>query len=262
VEYIQENVGKKTVKDIAGHLGKKPSTIRDVIQDHGFSESQRINERDKARIEKVLKTKSLYKSIKSQLSPEELDFFVEEWISAMIQFQEDMLPTEESELRDLIMIGILKNRVMAENREVIVRRERLEHDLEHEEGLQTQDLQKIMEIKQELATISALVSNNLKTFRELIDKSDSARKNLRASRTQRIQRVDDAKRNFTEWLRLISEYENRAQVGREMDIMKQSMEQQEEKLSQPYIYANNKIDLPVLNHQTIKGVEFDEGDNE
>lgn len=257
LEFIRENAGKMPVKEIAQHLGKRSLTIIEVIQAQKLIQDNGATSNDKVRIIEVLKARPFYRSLIKQLNSEELEIFIEDWVDTICQFQEDLLPTEEAQVRDLIIINIMKNRILQENRDIIDRRTRFESDLKREESLKDPDQAKIRFWRGEISGMHNVLDRNLKSFAELLTKAESARQKLNASRDSRIKKIDDAKQNFTNWLRMISEYENKAQVGREMDLMRQALEKQEREMGEFYEYADNRIDVPVLNHLTVEDKEFD-----
>lgn len=261
-EFIRENAAKMPIQEIAKHLDKSSRVVISAIEKHRFRDLNLFSEVDKQRVVETLRMKPFFKLLRKQLSQDELEIFVTEWVNITLQFQEDLLPTEESELRDLITLSIMKNRILEENRQLMDKRMVLEEHLKQQQSLGPAGSKEfIVQCRSDINEVHSIIDRNIKNFKELMQREEAARTNLNASRGQRIKKIDDARQNFTNWLRLISEYESRTKVGREMDIVRQSMEKREKQFGEFTSYADGKIDMPVLNELTADGKEFEEEDD-
>jgi len=78
-------------------------------------------------------------------------------------------------------------------------------------------------------------------------------KDLKATREQRIKRLEDSKQTFIGWVRnLMSNPEARRQMGNDMEKMRLAMEVEKERLSEYHQYEDGKIDQPFLTPDTVK----------
>ena len=79
-------------------------------------------------------------------------------------------------------------------------------------------------------------------------------KDLKATREQRIKRLEDSKQTFIGWVRnLMSNPETRREMGESMEKMRLAMGIEKDRLSEWHQYEDHLVDQPFLTPDTTKG---------
>ena len=78
-------------------------------------------------------------------------------------------------------------------------------------------------------------------------------KDLKATREQRIKRLEDSKQTFIGWVRnLMSNPDVRRQIGTDMEKMRLAMDAEKNRLSEYHKYEDGNLDQPFLTPDTVK----------
>ena len=78
-------------------------------------------------------------------------------------------------------------------------------------------------------------------------------KDLKATREQRIKRLEDSRETFIGWVQnLMTNPEIRQELGIEMEKMRMAMNKEAERLSEYHTYEDKTIDQPFLTPDSIK----------
>tara|TARA_R110000824_G_scaffold9415_10_gene42211 strand:- start:23893 stop:24672 length:780 start_codon:yes stop_codon:yes gene_type:complete len=199
-----------------------------------------------------------WKEIKTQLSTEELKGFEARWAALNQQFQ-DILPTDQMQMKDLITLEILINRVLTEKHGVLSTINRLEKQLKREEekAVEFQDTNLMLNIETQLN--AAMASQNARTTEhmKLQEKKDAKFKDLKATRDQRFKQLEDSRKSFFDLLKILDEKESRTKEGRQIELMKLSAKHKAKELAEYTEYDDGTVDRPLLNSDTA-GEEEDE----
>jgi hypothetical protein len=78
-------------------------------------------------------------------------------------------------------------------------------------------------------------------------------KDLKATREQRVKRLEDSKQTFIGWVRnLMTNPEARREIGTSMEKMRLAMIKEGERLSEYHKYEDGSIDQPFLTPDSVK----------
>ena len=78
-------------------------------------------------------------------------------------------------------------------------------------------------------------------------------KDLKATREQRIKRLEDSKQTFIGWVRnLMTNHEVRHEIGTEMEKMRLATNKEAERLSEYHQYEDGTVDQPFLTPDSVK----------
>ena len=100
--------------------------------------------------------------VKEQLSTDELRGFEARWVVLNQQFQ-DVLPTDQMQMKDLITLESLINRLLTEKHKVLSTIDRLEKQLEREEKLPDEDRDVNLMLNIETQLNAAMASQSART---------------------------------------------------------------------------------------------------
>ena len=190
----------------------------------------------------------------------ELEYFESTWIGLVKQFREDVLPAEELQIKQFITIDILINRSMKERKRHIQETERLQRDVEREYELpeDARDIAKLANLETQLSFARNSIANYTNEYTKLLNEQQKISKDLKATREQRIKRIEDGKSSWVGLIRMLEDEEIREKEGREMEIMNMATQKTKKELRELFTYADDNVDNPLLNCDTMLEEPSDE----
>jgi len=251
-EFIRENHKEMSIQEIATHLDRDPDSIGSYVK-------QKIGNTtlDEREIEALhdLQSRPFWKDLQKQFSEDELQSLLYHWGRIITQFRDDVLPTEELQIIDAIKLEILMNRALIgqqTNMKDIGRYEELVTDEKRKE-LEIQDKDYIFNLERQIAVCRAAQESLTREYKDLQTKKASMLKDLKATREQRIKRLEDSKQTFIGWVRnLMSNPETRREIGVEMEKMRLAADVEATRLSEYHKYEDGMIDQPFLTPDSVK----------
>jgi hypothetical protein len=166
----------------------------------------------------------------------------------MKQFREDVLPAEELQIKQFITIDILINRSMKERKRHITETEKLqkEVDKEYNKPDDSRDMAKLVNLETQLSFARNSIANYTNEYTKLLNEQQKISKDLKATREQRIKRIEDGKSSWIGLIRMLEDDDIREKEGREMVILNMATEKAKEKLHRshtsrflnPYKHSN------------------------
>jgi hypothetical protein len=196
-----------------------------------------------------------WKELKQQFTEDELKLFQYHWARIISQFKDDVIPTEELQVVDLIKLELLMNRSLKYNKDNIGLISQFEGDIQRlrVEGVTSERSDEIFNLERQVASLKASQESLNKDYRELQTKKNSMLKEMKATREQRVKRLEDSRQSFTAWLAyLVSNPEIAKGYGMEMEKMRLAMEQEKDRLSAYHEYQDGLVDQPFLTSETVK----------
>lgn len=253
-KYIRENIQSLTAEQIAENLNRNPAPIKRYI-----SESKNLLPSNLAAEDELLKQKlygkTFWQEIKKQFDEDsgELEYFENIWINLMKQFREDVLPAEELQIKQFITIDILINRSMKERKRHIAETEKLQRlvDKEYEKIEQERDIPKLANLETQLSFARNSIASYTNEYTKLLTEQQKISKDLKATREQRIKRIEDGKSSWVGLIRMLEDEDIREKEGREMEIIKMATTKAKESLMSYHQYQDGKLDNPFLTPETV-----------
>lgn len=195
--WIQQNIGQLTALEIATHLDRDPESVEQFIK-RKFKIG--ITNEEQAAFE--LEDRPYWTELQLQFTESELELFKYHWARIISQFKDDVIPTEELQVVDLIKLELLMNRCLKQNKdniEQISSFERLADEARSVDPDQ-QDKEAIFNLDRQVASLRASQESLNRDYRELQAKKSLMLKEMKATREQRVKRLEDSKHNFTMWM--------------------------------------------------------------
>ena len=125
--------------------------------------------------------------------------------------------------------------------------------VEKNKSLEIQDKDYIYNLERQIAVSRAAQESLTREYKDLQTKKASMLKDLKATREQRIKRLEDSKQTFIGWVRnLMSNPDTRRELGIEMEKMRLAMKEEERRLSNYHQYEDGGVDQPFLTPDTVK----------
>ncbi len=248
--FISKNIEAMAIEDLARELDRDVLSLEQFIKrklKHGLSAEETVAF--------SLEDRPYFIELKSQFTEDELELFKYHWSRIIAQFKDDVFPTEELQVIDVIKLEILMNRCLKSNKDNIELLSSYERSLKDERALnkEQQDQDYIINLERQLASVRASQESLNRDYRELQSKKASMLREMKGTREQRIKRLEDSKQSFTSWVaHLMQDPDTMKQYGIEMEKMRLSMLKEKERLSAFHKYDDGIIDQPFLTPDTVK----------
>jgi hypothetical protein len=250
IQYIEEHIKTDSYTDIALHLDRDPDSVeKHIKKNYGKGASaEEIAAFD-------LENRAYWPEIKNQFTDEELKLFRYHWARIISQFRDDVIPTEELQVVDLIKLELLMNRCLKFNKDNIQQISALEALIAEERSRDPdqQNADQIFNMERQVSSLKASQESLNKDYRELQTKKNSMLKEMKATREQRVKRLEDSKQSLTGWIAfLMTNPDVTQKYGIEMEKMRLAMEAEKDRLSEYHKYQDGMVDQPFLNADTLK----------
>jgi hypothetical protein len=254
-QYIAENYQGLTVQEIATNLNRNIDPIKRYI-----NENQLLSNSEEAKDFEILKhklhLKTFWNEIKRQFDSDsgELEYFEDTWVGLIKQFREDVLPAEELQIKQFITIDILINRSMKERKRHIAETDKLQKlvDAEYAKSESDRDIPKLANLETQLSFARNSIANYTNEYTKLLNEQQKISKDLKATREQRIKRIEDGKSSWVGLIRMLEDEELREKEGREMEILSLATDNYKKKLSEYHQYQDKTVDKPFLTPDSVE----------
>ena len=255
-EFIRDNIGTLSIEQIAEALNRTVKPVQRYVTESKIGIQSKDEQENDRTLRQKLHAKTFWIEITKQFdeSTGELQYFEDTWIGLVKQFREDVLPAEELQIKQFITIDILINRSMKERKRHIADTEKLQEEVDREYKLpeDVRDGPKLANLETQLSFARNSIANYTNEYTKLLNEQQKISKDLKATREQRIKRIEDGKSSWIGLIRMLEDEEIREKEGREMEIMNMAVEQQVKNLSEYHTYQDGEVDTPLLTPETVK----------
>ena len=193
--------------------------------------------------------------LEAQFTESELELFKYHWSRIISQFKDDVFPTEELQVVDVIKLELLMNRCLKGNKENIEQINTYDIMIKDERARDKdqQDMDYIINLERQVASLRASQESLNRDYRELQAKKGAMLKEMKGTREQRIKRLEDSKQSFTSWVAsMMQDPERMKKYGIEMEKMRVAMRKEQDRLAELHQYDDGTIDQPFLTPDTVK----------
>ncbi len=251
MEFIEANAEVLSVNEIASHLNRDPSSIKEWIEKRvGFTPKQK----KEAAVANELKGRTYYKELKNQFTEDELEMFEYHFKKMWSQFKDDVFHTEEMQIIDTIKLELLMNRILKsqqDNQNLISHYER-EIQVEKSVDKDQRDIDVIMNLERSIAVTRASQETLSKDYKDLQSRKATMLKDLKGTREQRIKQIEDSKQTFASLIKTMATNPSvRIKMGLDMEKMRLAAEAEKERLGGYHQYEDGVVDQPFLTPQTL-----------
>ena len=255
-EFIRNNIGVISIEEIAEKLNRTTKPIEKYISESKIGIKTIDEQENDKTLRQKLHAKTFWTEIERQFdeSTGELAYFEDTWIGLVKQFREDVLPAEELQIKQFITIDILINRSMKERKRHIADTEKLQVkvDEEYSKPEDQRDIAKLANLETQLSFARNSIANYTNEYTKLLNEQQKISKDLKATREQRIKRIEDGKSSWVGLIRMLEDEDIREKEGREMAIMAMATQKTREKLSEYHEYEDNLVDSPLLTSEVVQ----------
>ena len=247
---ISRLVNSMTPEDIAKKLNRDTTSVENFIK-----RKLKVGLSHEEAAAYSLEDRPYWVELKAQFTDHELELFKYHWSRIISQFKDDVFPTEELQVVDVIKLEILMNRCLKGNKDNIEQINAYDKMIKDERSRDKdqQDHDYIINLERQVASLRASQESLNRDYRELQAKKASMLREMKGTREQRIKRLEDSKQSFTSWVAsMMQDPEKMKRYGIEMEKMRMAMKKEEERLSSFHKYEDGTVDQPFLSPETVK----------
>jgi len=247
--FIRANATKMKPVQIAERLNRSEKQILTYLNEHSAlavdvpiiadaqTEAGLLEARHK------LRQTMAWRQLRDELDEEELLYFEEKYAQYMTQFREDVLVTEETQIFLVIKLEIMMHRnSKAKKNANQDPSEMSESDRDYVMGIETQ-----------IQACKSAESARSTEFIKLEEKHQALLKDLKATRDQRVSRVESSRETFLGTIKRLQQEDEREFTGRHMELLRNAADRENARLGSAHTFEDGIEDLPVLNADTILG---------
>jgi hypothetical protein len=142
---------------------------------------------------------------------------------------------------------------MKERKRHIAETEKLQRlvDAEYEKPEDQRDIPKLANLETQLSFARNSIANYTNEYTKLLGEQQKISKDLKATREQRIKRIEDGKSSWLGLIRMLEDEEIREREGREMEIISMATQKAIKDLQQYHSYADKTLDKPFLTPESV-----------
>ncbi len=257
-KFILDNMNKKTVEEIAEHLNRDVKIVDKVIRT--YIDLPQANNQT-ARFH--LKKSSYWRQLKEAFDENELVAIEDEYVKLVQQFREDIVASEEIQLLDLIKLGILQQRNLKGKQNIITNMQRYQKMVDDILGkadgnfsaVTPDSQQQIMEINKNIQACMGAESARTAEFNELQKQKNVLFDKVMGSRDQRVTEILNSKITFAGLIKELVNRDKQIEESRFLELGKMAVEKEYKRLMQPYKYADETIDNPIICADVVEQLE-------
>ena len=126
-------------------------------------------------------------------------------------------------------------------------------DDERELDKEEQDFDRILNLERQVAVLRAAQESLSKDYKDLQTRKNVLLKELKGTREQRIQRLEDSKHSFIGWVKNLTQNPDEVhRIGLEMEKMRLAAQKEYERLSEYHEYEDGGVDQPIITPENVK----------
>jgi hypothetical protein len=253
--FIREHASKMSIADIALQLNRTSEPVERFINENSLASIDKVEGLDQEYEDLLasLKRKSYWKELENQLDKDELSYFAAMWVDFMMQFRQDVLASEEYQIKQLIILEILTNRLMRKRLMAKNDIERLSKALkdEYDVPAATRDSGQIAMLEGQLSLAKTAESNMTNEQNKLAQDIKTLYKDLKATRDQRFNKVESGEKTFMTLLKDMYEEEVRRKEGEAAELMRIATQKKRLELEDYHTFGDNLLDMPFLTPEGV-----------
>lgn len=263
--FIRANASKMRPGQIAERLNRSEKQVLNYLTEHsllpvaaGSSEPERETESALVEARHKLRQTMAWKQLKDELDDDELLYFEEKYAQYMTQFREDVLVTEETQIFLVIKLEIMMHRNSKAKRNAaqdIARLSKLRDNFLRKyvdpSEMTESDRDYVMGIETQIQACKSAEAAKSTEFIKLEEKHQGLLKDLKATRDQRVSRIESSRETFLGVIKRLQQEDEREFAGRHMELLRSAADKETKRLGSAHKFEDGAEDLPVLNAETI-----------
>lgn len=253
-QFIREHAGNTHPQIIANKLNRTIEFVQRYIalKCPVYDNSDVV----KSQLRVELRQSMAWKNLPKEFDNDEIMYFEERFLALKEQFNDDVFASEEGQLMKAIKAEILMHRNLVSQKRTEKELERLlnERTALTKSLRENENVTEREKLNEVIMTVKELTNSrpHLVAEYEKLDRShQEIMKSLKATREQRISKVENSKRSFLDVIAMLQEKDQQDRANRQIEQMKKATDNEFERLSKAFKYDDNFLDKPILSADTV-----------
>jgi len=258
--FILQNVHELSIKEIADAIQRTEEPVEKFIRSKNLKNTGVVSEKEyeKNLLLKKLHDRNYFPELKQMLTPGELLRFEEDWVEIMLQFNTNVVYTEETMIKQWILLQIIADRSMKSRKDAMKESDNINTQIEEQMALPEDDrnVALINSLNQQLGYAREGMIAFTREHSQILDKIKDIERSLKATRDIRVKIVEDSNKTWSGYLRLLEDEQNRRNAGEDAEIKRLAKDAAKDRLAKWHKYEDGRVDQPLLTPETALD-EFD-----
>lgn len=260
MDFIKKNIRELGVEVVAEKLRRPLPTVAKYATSQGiaFDDSIPQEKVDAVAITNELRSSPEWIALKDEFLENELEYFAHRFGKLKAQFKDDVIASEESQIFQMIKFEILMQRNLKANKRGMYEIRRVEKQLASlyvqfsDKPMDQQTQSNVLTMENQVLGMRSGAGARNAEYVKLQEKYSAIMKELKATRDQRISRIENIKESFTDLIKGLQDDDLRQREDRQMQLAKMSMDKEYQRLGDYHTYADGNVDQPILSADTVK----------
>ena len=274
-QFLKDNHTLLSPAEIAKALDRNEETVRQwfvsILKLSPDDEEVSEEEIASVAIEKEFLKSPEWESLKEEFSEHELKYFRHRYkkLMAQLQVQGEVTPTEETQIFLMIKYEILMKRNLADAKDSVEEvqdltkmLQKLKEDYPEVAAMDDSTKNFFSNLENQLLAAKSARQQKSSEYVKLTEKHTSLMRELKATRDQRISRIDAAGGSLLDIFKALQHEDAQARTGRTMNLMSMAMDKEKNRLSELHKYADGGLDQPLLTPENVIVAEGNMEDND
>lgn len=262
MEFMTANESVMTVEKMANLMNRTPEAVKGWLDTNNAIMGKGGASDTVYAIRKELRDSLAWRQLREEFTPQEVCYFEEQYVGFMKQFRDDVFASEQNQIFQAIKLDILMSRNLKQRRRTLQDVDNLEQmqaDLlkganNKAANLSSEDKNLLQDLTTQISAGRANDGARTSEYTRLQEKHESIIHSLKATRQQRITKIEDDKESFINLIKRLQNEEVREREGRSLGLLQMAIDKEAQRLGSPHEFADGAIDRPVLSAETL-GVE-------
>lgn len=259
-DFVSANCDTMSYKEIAQALSRDEVSVKKYIEDTLGRRIQRKDNKVTLSSGTDIEKSILWAELVKEFTDEELRLFIYHWNRIIVQFKEDVFPTEEIQIVDMIKLEILMGRALKNEKDSIDKIKLFQKEIDEENKLseELRNFAKIQNLEQNIGVNKAAYESIHKEYAALLQRKVQMLEGLKATRSERIKRIEDSRQSFMGWMQeLLNNPPMRRELGVYIEKFRIAVNVEEARLMAPHTYLDGTDDLPILTADSVSKITQD-----
>lgn len=260
-EFIKANTPRLAPEAIGAELNRTPGIIRQWIRDNLPSLAAPAQAATKAEIKVDLERSLKWQYLREELTEEEVRYFLEQYSLYVQQFKNDVLPSEQDQLFNMLKLDIAIHRNRRDVRTIRLEIDRLEDEyrLLPPAGDRGQvEFQQARTLEASMGGLRAAETARESQWLKMSQELRNLQGELKATRHQRVDKATTMKETWLEVIQRLQDDDYKSIVGTAAEHSRLATNKEQDRLARYHEFEDGTLDQPLLTAETVPEDE-DEG---
>ena len=125
-------------------------------------------------------------------------------------------------------------------------------DAEYDKPENQRDIPRLANLETQLSFARNSIANYTNEYTKLLNEQQKISKDLKATREQRIKRIEDGKSSWVGLIRMLEDEQIREKEGKEMQILTMAANKFKNTLQEYHEYQDGSVDRPFLTPDSVE----------